>query len=209
MTSVSKPWKTFFSYPFTWLALAVMAAATAVFFIVFGPGLVWSVIILAADAAGAALWFVIAFKSKAFRERLNRMPYEDQGKEVETIIRDCPEAFRAPALESIKLIRGINTEFAGKAYGYELEMMLSNIRGLAQSHRTLWSRSRQFGDAAQQKKMNALLESQVTAVNGALGTLRTLSGNLTLLEANAEQSQAAADELKDINEGLKEVIKEL
>ncbi len=209
MRSYSKPWKTFFSYPFTWLAAGLMTAVTAAFVLVFQPGILWLLVALGADGAGAALWFVVAFKSEAFKKRLNRMPYEDRGKEVAELVRDCPEQFRRPALESIELIRRIDNEFAGRAYRGELALMLSNIHELAQNHRTLWTRSRQFGDVAQKKKMDTMLEGQIAAVNGALATLRTFSGNLTLLEANEEGSRAATNELKDINEGLKEVIKEL
>jgi hypothetical protein len=209
MRSYVKPWKTFFSYPFTWAAAGLMIAATMAFIVVLQPGLLWLLAVLGADAAGLALWFVMAFKSKHFQKRLNRMPYEDRGKEVETLVRDCPEEFRRPALESLTLIRRITSEFAGRAYRLELELMLSNIHHLAQSHRTLWSRSRQFGDRAQKEKMDAMLADQITAVNGALSTLRTFSGNLTLLEANEKHSRAATNQLKDINEGLKEVIKEL
>jgi hypothetical protein len=125
------------------------------------------------------------------------------------LVRDCPDEFRRPALESLSLIRRITSEFAGRAYQLELELMLSNIHHLTQSHHVLWNRSRQFGDRAQKEKMEALLADQVAAVNGALSTLRTFSGNLTLLEANEKQSRTAANQLKDINEGLKEVIKEL
>jgi hypothetical protein len=209
MRSYVKPWKIFFSYLFTWLAAVLMAAATAAFILFFQPGVLWLLIALSADAAGAALWFVIAFKSEAFRRRLNRMPYEDRGREVTELVRDCPEQFRRPALESINLIRRIESEFTGRTYSTELTLMLDNIHELTKSHRTLWIRSREFGDAAQKKRMDALLAGQVAAVNGALATLRTFSGNLTLLEANEERSRAATDELKDINEGLKEVIKEL
>ena len=206
MQAYSHPWKTFFSYPYTWLAAALLGALSAVFILLFQPGPVWMLILLAGDAAGAALWFVISFKSRAFRERLNRMPYEDKGREVSDLVRDCPDEFRRPALESIELIRRIEREFSGRAYSGELALMLSNLQDLARSNRTLWTRSRQFGDAAQKKRMEALLAGQVKAVDGALATLRTFSGNLTLLEANAERSQAATDELKYINEGLKEVI---
>jgi hypothetical protein len=124
-------------------------------------------------------------------------------------VRACPEPFRAPAVESLSLIERVSREFPGQTYSYELESMVSNIRELAVNYKTLWDRSQLFGDADQKKRMNAIMQGQLIALGNTLSTLKTFSGNLTLLAANEEQSQAATDQLKDINQGLKEVIEEL
>jgi hypothetical protein len=208
MSSVIKPWKTFFTYPATWLAAALITGLHAAFTLVFQPTLPWTLAAFGADMAAAAGWVLFAFKSEGFRKRLNRMPYESQGKDAAALASACPEPFRRQALESINLINKINAEFPDRAYSSELELMLLNIRELAKSHKTLALRAQEFGDAGQKKKMEALLQEQRQAVANALGTLKTFSGNLTLLEADAGQTKSAAGELKDLNDGLKEVISE-
>jgi hypothetical protein len=206
MSSVIKPWKTFFTYPATWLAAALIAGLHIAFTLAFQPALVWTLGAFGVDVAAAALWLVIAFKSADFRKRLNTMPYENQGKEVTALVSDCPEPFKKPALDSIRLIQKINLEFPERTYSSELDMMLLNIRELSRNHKTLWTRSQDFGDAAQKKKMDAILGDQLKAIDTTLSTLKTFSGNLTLIEADASQTTSAAGELKDLNEGLKEVI---
>ncbi len=206
MSSVIKPWKTFFTYPVTWLAAGLIAGFHIAFTLAFQPALLWTLAAFGADLAAAAGWVVLAFRSAAFRTRLNRMPYEGRGKETAALLRDCPERFRRPALESVGLIAKINAEFPDRTYTSELDLMLLNIRELAKNHKTLWTRSQSFGDDAQRKKMEQILSSQVAAVSSTLSTLKTFSGNLTLLEADAGQTKAATGELKDLNDGLKEVI---
>jgi len=212
MSSIVKPWKTFFTYPPTWLAAAVIVGLHAAFTVAVQPPLLWTLAACGADLAAAAGWVVLAFKSEAFRARLNRMPYESGGKEAAALLKGCPERFRRPALESVGLIGKINAEFPDRAYSAELDLMLMNIRELAKNHKTLWTRSQSFGDAAQRREMERILESQTAAVGSALATLKTFSGNLTLLEADADRTgnaaglETAAGSLKDINAGLKEVL---
>ncbi|MBN2351291.1 MAG: hypothetical protein JXD23_01895 [Spirochaetales bacterium] len=212
MSSVVNPWKTFFTYPPTWLAGAVIVGLHVAFSAVVQPTLLWTLAAFGADLAAAAGWLVLAFKSEAFRARLNRMPYENDGKETASLLGECPERFRRPALESVGLIGKINAEFPDRAYSAELDLMLMNIRELAKNHKTLWTRSQSFGNAAQRKEMEQILENQTATIASTLATLKTFSGNLTLLEADAAQTgnavglRNAAGALKDLNSGLKEVL---
>lgn len=203
------PFGALFTYPLTWAVTGLIAVLHVVFNLLFAPSMIFTIIAFAVDLAGFCTWFVIAFKSEDFKKHYNKMPYENRTKEIGEIVRSCPEPFRTPAVQSLSLIDKVTREFPGQTYSFELESMVSNIRELAVNYRTLAERSQHFGDADQKKRMESIMNGQLNALNNTLSTLKTFSGNLTLLAANEEQSQAATDQLKDINQGLKEVIEEL
>jgi hypothetical protein len=205
----TRPFVSFFSYPLTWLAFGILVLLHLLFMLLFQPTLLWSLLAVALDLAGLVLWFVFAFKSESFRRHLNRMPYENRAKDVLAIINACEPNFKKPALESMELIQRINKEFSDRTYSSELALMVSNIQELALNYQKLSERALHFGNAEQKKRMNSIMTGQRTAVNNTLNTLRTFGGNLTLIAANEEQSQTITEELKDLNEGLKEVIEEL
>lgn len=204
-----KPIKSLFTYPLTWVAVAFTALLHGLFTLIFRPPLFWTLVAFGADLAALALWFVFAFKSEAFKKRFNRMPYESKSRELFPVIRACSPAFRSPAEEAVRMIERINAEFPDQTYSAELSLMLVNIQDLAGNHRRLFERAGHFGDADQKKRMDKILGSQVEAMKNTLATLKTFSGNLTLLAANVEQSRTATNELKDLNQGLKEVIEEI
>lgn len=206
--SVNKPLKAFFSYPFTWVVITLIILVHGAFSFWFPPSLIMQAVAFGIDVFSLGLWFVLAFKSKAFRERYSRMPYEDKAKEIVHILKKCPNVFSKPAQRCIDLIQKINQEFPDQSYSYELDLMLANIHNLAENNQTLYERSLAFGTQEQKANMQAIINQQIKAINNTLNTLKSFSGNLTLIAANQEQSVVATDELKYINQGLQEVIEE-
>ncbi|RPJ07100.1 MAG: hypothetical protein EHM28_08330 [Spirochaetaceae bacterium] len=207
--SKKNPLGAIFTYPPTWAVIGLIAVFHLVFTLIFAPGMIFSIIALVVDFLGYCTWFVIAFKSEDFKKHFNKMPYENRTQEIGKVVAVCPEPFRKPASESLALIDRVTREFPDQTYSFELESMVSNIRELAVNYKTLADRAQHFGDADQKKRMESIMNGQINALNTTLSTLKTFSGNLTLLAASEEQSQAATDQLKDINQGLKEVIEEL
>ena len=137
-----------------------------------------------------------------------KKPYEDKAKEIVDILKKCPNVFSKPARRCIDLIQKINQEFPGQSYSYELDLMLANIHNLAENNQTLYERSLEFGTQEQKGNMQAIISQQINAIKNTLNTLKSFSGNLTLIAASQEQSVVATDELKYINQGLQEVIEE-
>ncbi|MBN1524111.1 MAG: hypothetical protein JW904_06510 [Spirochaetales bacterium] len=204
-----KPLKLLFTYPPTWMAVAAIFTVHILYTILFTPSLIWTIAAAVLDVAGFGLWGYLSFKSKAFQDHFNRMPYEDRNREILELLRSCPDTFRKPAEECISLLARINKEFPDQTYSAELGMMMANLRELSENHKILHERFLQFGNQEQKKRMESILAGQLEALKATLATLKTFSGNLTLLAVNEEQTQVATDELKYINQGLKEVIEEL
>jgi len=203
-----KPLKMFFLYPLTWAALGVIILCHGLYAFIFRPSLFWLLMAFILDLSGLALWFVLAFKSEAFKKHYNRMPYEQNSKELLALIQGCSPAFRSAAEECIQLINRINADFPDQLYSQELNLMLLNIKELAQNNSQLYERSQKFGTEEQKKQMNSLLQHQTEAMQNTLTTLKAFSGNLTLLATNVEQTQSVTNQLKDLNDGLKEVLEE-
>jgi hypothetical protein len=198
------------AYPFTWAVILVLVAANLAFFTWFPLSLLYSSLMAGIDIAMLGAWAVIVFRSGSFRDAFNRMPYEKRNGELDRLIRSIPDTFRfrGPAAECVSLIDRIKREFHDAAYADELALLQSNIYGLAQNHLKLLDRAAAFGTEAQKGEMRSFLKQQVASLNGILDTLKTFSGNLTLLSANAEKSVEASTALKDINEGFREILKE-
>jgi len=137
------------------------------------------------------------------------MPYEEQINELKNILKECPPNFSDIAGKCIDLIQKVKKDFTDQHYSYEMDYMVSNILNLSENHKQLYQRYLNFGTEEQKQNMKVMLNSQIKSINNTLNTLKTFSGNLTLLDANAEKSAEAAGELKEINKSLKEVIEEL
>lgn len=206
MGTKTNPAALWLTYPLTWLVLAIIIASHVLFSLWFSPSLIMHGAALGVDAAGLIIWFIIALKSKQFQSKLNRMPYEDKEKNARKILRECPPAFRTPALESLDLIAKINADFQSSQYEEDLALMTVNLLNLAKNHQQLYKRYQHFGTTEQKASMKTLLEKQIGSMNSTLKTLKTFGGNLTLLDAGSDQP--VSDELKFINQGLKEVIQE-
>ncbi len=205
----SKPFKAFFTYPLTYLVMALIILSHTAFTMWFLPPFLMQALILIIDIFSFSLWFVFTVKSKAFKQHLNTMPYEEQINELKNILKECPPNFSDIAGKCIDLIQKVKKDFTDQHYSYEMDYMVSNIVNLSENHKQLYQRYLNFGTEEQKQNMKVMLNSQIKSINNTLNTLKTFSGNLTLLDANAEKSAEAAGELKEINKSLKEVIEEL
>ncbi len=205
----SRPFKAFFTYPLTYAVLILIIACHTAFSLWFAPSLLMTALILIIDIFSFSLWFVLALKSKNFKKHLNTMPYEEQINELKSILKSCPSDYSNIAGQCIDLIQKVKIDFEDQQYSYEMDYMVSNIIKLSENHKQLYQRYLNFGTDVQKQNMKTMLNNQMKSINNTLNTLKTFSGNLTLLDANAEKSAETAGELKEINTSLQEVIEEL
>ncbi|NJL59900.1 MAG: hypothetical protein HC887_09915 [Desulfobacteraceae bacterium] len=87
--------------------------------------------------------------------------------------------------------------------------MLINLTDLTRNHLQLYSRSRQFGTDEQQQAMMGLIQQQIRSVEESLTALKRFSGNLTLFDSQINTQKDIDEELKLINQGLQEAIREV
>jgi len=200
------PFATLIAYPFTWLVVFCIIICNAAYFAWFKPAPVYLLVLLGIDIVGFMTWFVLALKSSSFRKKFNEMPYEKQNKEIIRTLSGCPDSFKIPAMQCMTLIDQVNREFKNQDYQTELSLLVANIYSLTQDHKKLYNRFQTFGTPDQKRQMKVLIDQQVDSMRKIHDTLQTFSGNLTILAASAEKTAEATNELKYINEGLKEVI---
>jgi len=207
MQKRKNPFAMILTYPLTWLVLILITAAHLLFNYWFTPPLFFNLAAFLADFLGIGFWIMMLFKSRAFQQQFNEMPYEKQSREIGRVLGACPENFKTPALQCMSLIDNINKEFTDQDYKSELSLLVANIYQLALEHSKLAARYQTFGTPEQKQHMKTLINQQVESIHKIHTTLQTFSGNLTILAANAEKTAEATNELKYINEGLKEVIR--
>lgn len=200
------PFKIIFSFPFTWLVILLITIVHIGFNYWFRPPLFFNLIGFGVDLFLLGLWFPLVLRSRSFRKQFNTMPYEKQSKEILHSLADCPDSFKTPAVRSLELIENINKEFTNQDYQVEIGLLVSNIYQLTGNHKRLYKRFQTFGTPDQKQQMKKMLDQQVGSMQKILNTLQTFSGNMTILAANTEKAVEATNELKYINEGLKEVI---
>jgi hypothetical protein len=90
-----------------------------------------------------------------------------------------------------------------------VDAVLQNLGELAHNHRELLQRSQTFGTDQQRETMKALLRQQAQSVDGALVALKRLGGNLTLFDLRLKDQREIDGELKAINAGLQDAMKEV
>jgi hypothetical protein len=106
------------------------------------------------------------------------------------------------------LIETVGREFRGQRYDEELGSLVNNLVRLAESNAELTHRLRAFGTAPQKAEMQRALDAQADSLSRMQTSLKELAGNLSLLEAAADQQASSTGSLHDINSGLEELIKE-
>ena len=197
-------------FPLTWIAIAASIGFGLVFEFWFQPTALPRLIAWASAALAFLLWPVFFFSSSKFQVLLNKMPYEKlKVGELKADLRSCPDEFSEPVLECIELTNRIRREFEDHAYLAEIDSLLHNLQNLVDSYSQLYTRAQEFGTENQKRSMQAILHNQLLSVKKSLEALRTFSGNLTLLDANARYSSEIFDEIKAINYGLTQAIEEV
>lgn len=155
------------------------------------------------------VWPVLLLRSQAFRQRYQRLPYELDVKALEELLKSCSKPFRKSSLECLALLENVRQEFQSQTFQSELDRIFHNLFELSRNHSQLYARYQQFGTDRQQQTMQHLLQQQVSSVQNSLTSLKTFSGNLTLLEAHPEDHERMGSDLKAINQELQNVIQEV
>ncbi len=198
-----------FLYPLTWLAFCIVIAAEWVFIRWFEPPMLINLGIIGIGLLLLALWIAIFIRSEEFRRRYNRMPDEIDRDDLEKLVSQCHPEFARYVRECLIMIGKIRKEFQRQAFQGEVEGLLMNLTDLTRNHLQLYSRSRQFGTDEQQQAMQELIRQQIGSVEESLTALKRFSGNLTLFDSQINTQKDIDEELKLINQGLQEAIREV
>lgn len=195
--------------PQTWMAVFTLLVLEAGFVYWFQPP--WT---MAAAAGGVGLfllllWPVVYGRSETFRRRYQGVPEALAEGELRRLLDGCDPTFSAPALECLALAGQIRGEFKGQAFLDEVGAVLQNLGELARNHKELLHRSWTFGTEQQQRTMKEMLQQQARSVDGALVALKRLGGNLTLFDLQVKDQREIDGELKAINAGLQDAMKEV
>ncbi len=201
--------KILFTYPFTWVAIIFVAALEGFFLWWFAPPLLMNIILIAAGAALIVAWPVIFLTSKTFRQLIEQQPYKANMHTLETTLKSCSPAFRKPAQDCLVLLDRTRQEFQSQTFHSELDRIFQNLYDLSQNHAQLYTRVQKFGTAEQKHTMQHLITQQVQSVQNSLNSLKTFSGNLTLLDTNPDDYEQMGNDLKAINDELQHVIQEV
>lgn len=198
-----------FLYPLTWLAFCIVILAEWAFMAWFEPPMPINLGIVGIGLILLALWFAIFIRSEEFRRRYNRMPDETDSDDLEKLVSQCHPEFTRAVRECLMMIEKTRKEFQKQAFQGEVEGLLINLKELTRNHLQLYSRSRQFGTDEQQQAMMGLIRQQIRSVEESLTALKRFSGNLTLFDSQINTQKDIDEELKLINQGLQEAIREV
>ncbi len=201
--------KILFTYPLTWAAIGIVAALEGFFLWWFAPPLLMSIILIAAGVALIVAWPVIFLTSKTFRQLIEQQPYKANMNTLAATLKSCSPAFRKPAQDCLALLDRTRQEFQSQTFHSELDRIFQNLYDLSQNHAQLYTRVQKFGTAEQKRTMQHLIKQQVQSVENTLNSLKTFSGNLTLLDTNPDEYEQMGNDLKAINDELQHVIQEV
>lgn len=195
--------------PQTWMAVLTLLVLETVFVYWFQPP--WT---MAAVAGGVGLfllllWPIVYGRSETFRRRYHGVPEALDDGDLRRLLDGCDPAFQSPAMECLALAAHIRREFKDQAFLDEVDGVLRNLGELACNHTELLHRARTFGTDQQQRTMQGMLQQQARSVDGALVALKRLGGNLTLFDLQVKDQREIDGELKAINAGLQDAMKEV
>ncbi len=121
----------------------------------------------------------------------------------------CYPFFAPAATDCWAIAERIQGEFGAEGFGQEVDLALEKLIKLTESHVKFYARSRQFGDSEQKIEMEVRLLKQVDHVENTRTSLLRLGGHLTILHLDAAGREEIGNELKSINRGLEEAVREL
>jgi hypothetical protein len=196
------------SSPFAWLGCAVVIALHGAFTWWFHPSLLMHGAALIADFASLAIGVALALTSPRFRAYVNRTPLQEKKAALSGLLPGCTDRFQDLAHQCMTLIESVGREFNDQRYDEELGNLVNNLVRLAESNGELAHRWKAYGTASQKADMQRALDAQADSLAKMQTSLRELAGNLSLIEAAADQQAASMEGLHDINSGLEELMKE-
>ncbi len=194
--------------PQTWLALVTVLVLEAGYGAWFRPPAPLFLAALGLGAFLALLWPVIFIRSDSFGRRYYGLPAAVEEGDLKRLLDRCEPDFQTPALACLALAHRIRNEFKAERFHDEVDAVLRNLGELARNHVELRHRAQTFGTAAQKQTMGRMLRGQAESVEGALDALKKFSGNLTLFDLQVRDQAEIDTELKAINMGLQEAMKE-
>ena len=196
------------SSPLAWIGLAVVAALHGLYAWWFHPSLLMHAAAALADIAALGAGIALSLTSPAFRAYVNRTPLEEKRAQIARMLPGCTERFQDLARQCMALIQTVGREFRDQRYEEELGNLVNNLLRLAEANAELNHRTGAFGTAGQKSSMQKALDAQADSLSRMQSSLKELAGNLSLIEAAADQQSASTEGLRDINAGLEELMKE-
>lgn len=201
--------KIFLTSSQTWFALSTTVILVSAFIQWFSPSMPMLLAVLAAGILLVLMWPAIFFRSDVFQKKYRSVPEEIETVDLENLLQDCTPSFRKPAMACLILARKIHEKFKTQAFHDEVNSLLQHLAELAVNHKELLERSREFGTDEQKQAMERLLQQQAETVEASLSALKRFSGNLTLFDLHFKDQKEIDGEIKAINLGLQEAIREI
>jgi hypothetical protein len=200
---------TIVTYPPTWVVFAVVAVAEIGTAVWFQPPAAVLVLAIGAGAILLILWPFLLVRSPEFEELLDRSRHAYSMEAFASRLEGSYPSFAPAATDCWAIAERIRGEFGAEGFGREVDLALEKLIKLTESHVKFYARSRQFGDSEQKKEMEVRLLKQVDHVENTRTSLLRLGGHLTILHLDTAGREEIGNELKSINRGLEEAVREL
>ena len=190
------------TYPPTWWAIVIVLVLEAAVLSWFQPGPLVIATVAFLGIACLVVWVVILLRSKVFLSAASRRAFEAR-------LAGSSSEFGPVALDCWRAAERIKQEFNAKGFSDDVDAALANLVKLTDNHVKLYSLCERFGDDEQKREMHRRIEKQVEHVETTRNGLLRLGGNIVLLEANAMNQDEIGAELRTINAGLEDAIREM
>ena len=197
------------TYPPSWVVIAVVAVAEIGTAVWFQPSAVVLVPAIGVGAILLVLWPILLVRSPEFEGLLDRSRHASSMEVFARRLDGCYPSFAPAATDCWAIAERIRREPGSDTSGQEVDLPLQKLIKLTESHVNFYARSRQFGDSEQKKEMQVRLLKQVDHVENTRTSLLRLGGHLTILHLDTAGREEIGNELKSINRGLEEAVREL
>ncbi len=193
----------------TWLAVIITGLLEGAFFLWFQPAALMLFAAVGVGLLSLLLWPVVYVRSEEFRRLYHGLPEALEEGDLKRLLAFCEPGFREPALECLALAEKIRREFKDQGFIEEVDSMLTHLFQLTRNHTELYQRAQTFGTEDQKEAMRRMLSRQAASVEDALTAMKRFSGNLTLFDLRMKDQKEIDTELKAINMGLQDALKEV
>ena len=190
------------SYPPTWGVVGILLLFESTIVLWFQPGPLLIPAITFLGIACFGLWVVFLLRSPAFLTEISRREFE---KRLEGSFAD----FARVARDCWRVADRIKKEFGTEGFSGDVDDALAKLVKFADSHVKLHTLYQRFGDEEQKREMRQKIQKQVEHVEETRKSLLRLGGNIVLLEADTLSKDEISAELRTINAGLEDAIREM
>jgi hypothetical protein len=209
MNRINRMFTTILTYPISWLALLIVISISGAWIYWFDPPILINLSVIGTGAVLLLLWPILLIRTETFKTLYNRYKDDVPLENFRKTLGKCHPAFAKAAADCLAMVQKIQKEFEDRSFHEDVSGLLLNLQYLTANHLLLYQRYRQFGTADQKKDMERLIFEQVDSVNNSLSALMRFSGNLTLFDSKVGGQTEIDAELKLINQGLQEAMKEI